>query len=162
MNPCPCGYLSDPKHTCTCSVKSLEKYRSKLSGPLLDRIDLHIEVPAVAYEDLAHKVDLQSSNSTKNMRERIEKARHIQVERYKEIPCHTNSDLSGIYLETFCGMGSAEQDFLKKAMESLSLSARAYTRILRIARTIADLGDAQNIEVSHLAEAIQCRVLDRK
>lgn len=162
MNPCPCGYLSDPKHTCTCSAKSLEKYRSKLSGPLLDRIDLHIEVPAVAYEDLAHKVDLQSSNSTKNMRERIEKARHIQVERYKEIPFYTNSDLSGIYLETFCGMGKAEQEFLKKAMESLSLSARAYTRILRIARTIADLGDTQNIEVPHLAEAIQCRVLDRK
>lgn len=158
MNPCPCGYYGDPKRACTCSSFALARYQSKLSGPLLDRIDLHIEVPAVPYEDFRGEIPARNS---KDIRHAVELARQIQQVRYKDLPYKTNADLSGASLEKFCALGNNEHEFLGKTVENLSLSARSFTRILRIARTIADLEGAENITKKHLAEAVQCRVLDR-
>lgn len=157
MNPCPCGYLTDERHPCTCSPSAVQRYASRLSGPLLDRIDLQVEVPAVDYSDLKKGRGADSAA----MREHIEKAREIQAERFRGLPVMTNSELSGSSLEKFCSLGEAEHNFLEKAVRSLGLSARAYTRILRIARTIADLAGDENISASHLAEAINYRSMDR-
>ena len=160
MNPCPCGYATDPRHTCTCSPMQVRRYRARLSGPLLDRIDLHINVPAVPYEDLQAG---PSPVDSAGMRGRVLAARAIQQERYRDAPyCRTNADLAGGLLERYCRLGGQEQAFLREAVQRLALSARAYTRILRISRTIADLSGAEHIAVSHLAEAIGCRVLDRE
>ncbi|MEZ0574553.1 YifB family Mg chelatase-like AAA ATPase [Halodesulfovibrio aestuarii] len=158
MNPCPCGYLTDDRHSCTCNSRQVANYRSKLSGPLLDRIDLHVEVPAVKYDDL----QTNSGISSQEMRSRIEAARKIQEERYKGTPLKTNADLSGRWLEKFTSITETENAFLRNAVESLGLSARAYTRVLRISRTIADLEGAKDIAVTHIAEAINCRTLDRE
>ncbi len=158
MNPCPCGYYGDKKHECTCSQQQLSRYQAKLSGPLLDRIDLHIEVPAVAYEDFHAEFKGRDSQS---MRNRVENARKIQEERYKGTNCHTNSELNGAMLEKYCKLEKKEQEFLGKAVDRLALSARSFTRILRVARTVADLEQSEKITVAHLALAISCRVLDR-
>jgi magnesium chelatase family protein len=159
MNPCPCGYYSDPRHTCSCSPQQIERYRARLSGPLLDRIDLHIEVPAVPFEDLRSR---RPGADSASMRERIRSARAAQDDRYARTPCSGNAELSGSLLETHCRLGREEREFLREAMRNLALSARAYTRILRISRTIADLEQAAELNVSHLAEAINCRILDRE
>lgn len=160
MNPCPCGYATDTRHTCVCTPLQVQRYRSRISGPLLDRIDLHIHVPAVPYEDLQRASPATDSAS---MRARVLEARKRQSERYANLPhCRTNADLSGRFLEQFCRIGPDERRFLQVAVERLGLSARAYTRILRICRTIADLAGAETITVSHLAEAIHCRILDRE
>ena len=160
MNPCPCGYATDPRHTCVCSPLQIRRYRSRLSGPLLDRIDLHVNVPAVPYEDLQAGA---SPVTSARMRERVLAARAVQRERYADTPrCRTNADLSGGLLETHCRLGTEERDFLREAVRRLALSARAYTRILRISRTIADLAGAESLGIPHLAEAIGCRVLDRE
>ncbi|OBQ52639.1 YifB family Mg chelatase-like AAA ATPase [Halodesulfovibrio spirochaetisodalis] len=158
MNPCPCGFLTDDKHPCTCNNRQVVNYRSKLSGPLLDRIDLHVEVPAVKYDDL----QATDGISSQAMRSRIEAARAIQEARYEGTPLKTNADLSGRWLETFATISDAEHTFLRSAVETLGLSARAYTRVLRIARTIADLAGVPDIGVAHIAEAINCRTLDRE
>ena len=158
MNPCPCGYLTDPVKACTCTQAEVQRYRSRLSGPLLDRIDLHVEVPAVNYEDLQKKA---SGKSSASMRAEVEKARAIQEARYAKTACKSNAELSGKMLEKYCELDKAGKDFLKRAVESLHLSARAYTRILRIARTIADLGSKDSIGTEHIAEAVNCRALDR-
>ncbi len=158
MNPCPCGYATDPKHTCICSDVNKQRYRSKLSGPLLDRIDLHIEVPAVPYKDLSSKA---SGLSSEQMRAHILKARKIQEQRYKDLPYSSNAELSGTHLELFCALEKEEQEFLGTVVEKFALSARAYTRILKIARTIADLSDSKSITKNHLAEAVNYRALDR-
>lgn len=158
MNPCPCGYLTDPVKACTCSAAEVQRYRSRLSGPLLDRIDLHVEVPAVNYEDLQAKAAGKSSAA---MRAEVERARQIQDERYANTPCKCNAELSGRMLEKYCSLDNAGQSFLKQAVHSLHLSARAYTRILRIARTIADLAGDVSLGVTHIAEAVNCRALDR-
>ena len=219
MNPCPCGYLNDAAHTCSCTGNQVQNYRARLSGPLLDRIDLHIEVPAVPYKELRTPLPGMSS---KEMRERIIKVRNIQAARYqnsfaqlaknKEVAntlapnksiqqaagegaafggaegfgnaasgfaspgasaprttkpngyeplSMTNADLSGKYLAEFCALGQAEHDFLEQAANALGLSARSCTRILRISRTIADLAGEEMIGVEHLAEATNCRFLDR-
>ncbi len=158
MNPCPCGYATDPKHECTCSPQVRQKYRNKLSGPLLDRIDLHIEVPAVPYKDLRSE---SQGFSSEQMRENIVQARKIQEERYKDIPCNSNAELSGKYLDIYCKLGKEEHDFLGAVVDKFALSARSYTRILRIARTIADLNKDLNITTLHLAEAVNYRSLDR-
>ncbi len=158
MNPCPCGYATDPKHTCICSEHNKQRYRAKLSGPLLDRIDLHIEVPSVAYKDLSAKA---SGKSSEEMREHIMKARKIQEKRYRDLPYSSNSDLSGTHLDLFCALDKEEQEFLGAVVEKFALSARSYTRILRIARTIADLADSEHITSTHLAEAVNYRALDR-
>lgn len=159
MNPCPCGYLSDETHTCSCSPLAVQRYRGKISGPLLDRIDLHVDVPAVPYDDLK-KTRSEVDSST--MRERILSAREIQAQRFEGRHFSLNAELDGAALEEFCALGEAEHGFLKQAVESLGLSARAYTRILRIARTVADLAGAEGMGVEHLAEAINYRSMDRE
>ncbi|QJB55975.1 YifB family Mg chelatase-like AAA ATPase [Pseudodesulfovibrio sp. zrk46] len=159
MNPCPCGYLTDDAHPCECSPLAVQRYRGKISGPLLDRIDLQVDVPAVPYEDLKKaKSDVDSAS----MRERIGAARAVQKERYADMPILTNSQLEGAALEQYCNVGEAEHEFLKQAVDSLGLSARAYTRVLRIARTIADLEGSADIDAGHLAEAINYRSMDRQ
>ena len=166
MNPCPCGFLTDSRKQCTCMAKDIQRYRAKLSGPLLDRIDLHIEVPAVPYEDLSasHKAE-----SSEKMAKRITATRNMQAERYAAFSgtshgayCRTNADLAGDMFETFCKLDADGAKFMRQAMETLALSARAYTRILRIARTIADMEQEAGIQMPHLAEAINCRFLDRQ
>lgn len=173
MNPCPCGYATDPERACVCSGAEIRRYRARLSGPLLDRIDLHVAVPAVPFDDLRAAGPAVSSAA---MRERVLAAREVQRRRYAGEDsenggnachvCRTNAELSGALLEEHCRLGEAENAFLREAMRRLRLSARAYTRILRVSRTIADLdaagGMPGQIEVRHLAEAISCRVLDRE
>jgi len=159
MNPCPCGYLTDEMHPCTCTPQQVQRYRSRLSGPLLDRIDLQVEVPAVPYKDLKER---SGGIDSATMRSRIEAARQIQAERFAGLTLTTNSELSGATLEKACALSQSEQAFLEHAVHKLGLSARAYTRILRIARTIADLDGAETIATGHLAEAINYRFLDRE
>lgn len=158
MNPCPCGYYTDPNRACTCSHANVRRYRSRLSGPLLDRIDLHVEVPAVPHEDLQGGF---AGRSSADMRATVCAARNLQTARYQGTPFRSNADLSGKALDAYCKLSPEGQSFLKNVVESLNISARAYTRILRIARTIADLEAAPNISTAHLAEAVNCRALDR-
>ena len=156
MNPCPCGYLADPRRTCTCSPAAIRRYRARVSGPLLDRIDIHIEVPALAYDDLANK---QGGEDSAQIRQRVNAARQRQLDRFAgELFC--NAQMSTRHIRRHCVLDAAGQALLEKAMARLGLSARAYDRILKVARTIADLADAP-IQSQHLAEAIQYRALDR-
>ncbi len=159
MNPCPCGYLGDPQHVCSCSAVQVQRYRSRLSGPLLDRIDLHVEVPAVPYRDLKRGAGQVGSAA---MRERIDAARAVQRARYAGLHFSSNSELSGKWLERFCPVTEAEHAFLEKAVQRLGMSARAFTRVLRIARTIADMAGEDAMTVQHLAEALNYRGLDRQ
>ncbi|WP_316898043.1 YifB family Mg chelatase-like AAA ATPase [Pseudodesulfovibrio indicus] len=159
MNPCPCGYLSDATHPCTCSPLAVQRYRGRISGPLLDRIDLHVDVPAVPYEDLRQA---RSEIDSASMRGRILQARKVQAERFAGRHFSLNAELDGSALEEFCSLGRDEHDFLRRAVEKLGLSARAYTRVLRISRTIADLAGAGTIGPDHLAEAINYRSMDRE
>jgi magnesium chelatase family protein len=159
MNPCPCGHLTDEHRACTCTPLQVQRYRSKLSGPLLDRIDLHVDVPAVPYK---HLKEAESGYSSEYMRDRILTARERQSARYAGQPLLCNCDLSGRSLEQHCALGQAEHGFLEQAVKTLALSARAYTRILRISRTIADLEGADVLTTTHLAEAINYRTLDRQ
>lgn len=158
MNPCPCGYLTDDRHECTCQPLAIARYRSRISGPLMDRIDLQVEVPAVPYDDLKAP---RGGRDSATMRAGILKVRALQAERYKGQRIRLNSELTGAALECWCAVGEAEQRFLAQAVHRLGLSARAYTRVLRIARTIADMEDAQAIGIGHLAEAINFRTMDR-
>ncbi len=156
MNPCPCGYLADARHTCTCSPAAIRRYRARVSGPLLDRIDIHIEVPALAYDDLANK---QGGEDSAHILQRVNTARQRQLDRFAgELFC--NAQMSTRHIRRHCSLDDAGQALLEKAMARLGLSARAYDRILKVARTIADLADAP-IRPQHLAEAIQYRALDR-
>jgi magnesium chelatase family protein len=159
MNPCPCGYLGDEKHHCSCTPIQIQRYRSRLSGPLLDRIDLHVEVPAVPYRDLKQE---QGSISSAVMRERIDTARRVQRERYAGLHFSSNSELSGKWLERFCRLTASEHAFLEGAVQRLGMSARAFVRVLRISRTIADLAGDTELSTTHLAEAINYRGLDRQ
>jgi magnesium chelatase family protein len=158
MNPCPCGYLTDDRHVCSCQPLAIHRYRSRISGPLMDRIDLQVEVPAVPYEDLKAP---RGGRSSADMRAGILRVREIQAARYRGERIRTNADLGGALLERWCAVGEAEQKFLEQAVRRLGLSARAYTRVLRIARTIADLEGAERLEIGHLAEAINFRTMDR-
>ncbi len=160
MNPCKCGYYGDSTRECTCTQAQVRQYLSRISGPLLDRIDLHVEVPAVKYQDLAQKTHGESSAQ---IRERVENARKIQQERFAGFDgIYSNSQMTPSMTEQFCRLGENEAAILKAAFENLGLSARAHNRILKVARTIADLAGSDNIQVVHLAEAIQYRSLDRK
>lgn len=159
MNPCCCGYLGDSTHECTCNQSQIDKYLGKISGPLLNRIDIQVEVSPVKYEDLKNTNEEESSAEIKK---RIINARNIQKERYKEIGIITNSELSGRYISKYCKTNSESESLLKSAFETLGLSARAYNKILKVARTIADLEGCENIKTIHVAEAIQYRNLDRK
>lgn len=159
MNPCPCGFLGDPKRECTCSLLQIQRYRSKVSGPLLDRMDLHLEVPAVPYKDLSSQ---SGGISSEEIMQRVVRAREIQTRRFKRTRNHTNAGMSSKQIRQSCRIDDASSLLLEKAMERFGLSARAHARILKIARTIADLGGAADIKSAHVAEAIQYRTLDRK
>ncbi len=159
MNPCPCGYFGDKIRQCNCSMGQIQRYRSKISGPLLDRIDLHVEVSSVSYKELS---DEQNTPSSKQVLERVLKAREIQKERFKNLKIKTNSEMDSAHIKKFCVLDRQGKTLIRDAVENLGISARAYTRILKIARTIADLDGKDNITVDHVAEAIQFRVLDRK
>ena len=159
MNPCPCGFYNHPEKECVCAPGIVQKYLNKISGPLLDRIDLHIEVTPVPFSELNKE---QQSETSKDIRERVIKARQIQTERYKGTEgVYCNAQMRTKDLRTYCVLDEASNALLKTAMERLGLSARAYDRILKVARTIADLDSAQNIQTNHIAEAIQYRSLDR-
>nr|WP_320049437.1 YifB family Mg chelatase-like AAA ATPase [uncultured Desulfuromonas sp.] len=158
MNPCPCGYLGDSHHACHCTPQQLQRYRMRLSGPLLDRIDLHIEVPRVHHQDL---VDNQSGESSETIRRRVELARQVQRERFHKHQLYINAQMQSRHIRTFCALQSEGEQLLAQVTQRLGLSARSYGRILKVARTIADLSGEQNILQPHLAEAIQYRSLDR-
>ncbi|MBE7023446.1 MAG: YifB family Mg chelatase-like AAA ATPase [Clostridia bacterium] len=159
MNPCPCGYYGDKNKECNCSQTQILKYMRKISGPLLDRIDMHIEVPSVDFEELEAKTRGESSASIKK---RVDEARRIQTERYSGSSVYSNSRLTPELMQKYCALGQEAGALLKQAFESLGLSARAHNRILKVARTIADLSGSENIEMEHIAEAIQYRALDKK
>lgn len=159
MNPCRCGYYGDGSGRCKCTQTQMQQYLAKISGPLLDRIDLHIEVSPVKYSDLEATKPSESSFKIKN---RVDRARKIQTERYRNYNIFSNSQLTPSLIQKYCTLGDAEKKIMKSAFESLGLSARAHNRILKVARTIADLDNSQDIKVNHLAEAIQYRNLDRK
>ena len=155
MNPCPCGYLGDTQKRCTCSEYQIERYRSRLSGPLLDRIDIQIEVPRLSSEELLNKnFECESSSQ---IRARVVKARNIQTARYRGYPLLTNSELSADLIKKFCKLDEACENLLKTAIMRFNLSGRAYDRILKLARTIADLENAQEIDSAHIAQALQYR-----
>lgn len=159
MNPCPCGYLGDERHACVCADGDVRRYRSRLSGPLLDRIDLQVEVPAVPYKELRAEASPVTSTV---MRDRVLAARETQAARYAGLPFSVNGRLSGKWLSKFCAVSQEGHAFLDGAVRRLGLSARAHTRILRIARTIADLDGDAELRVEHLAEAVNLRNLDRQ
>ena len=159
MNPCECGYYGSDLKKCTCNMKSIKRYVGKISGPILDRIDLHIEVKPVEYEKLAMSSKPETSNQ---IRERVNKARRIQLERYKELGIISNSELDSNLLHEFCKLDQKSREIMEKAFGRFGLSARAHDKILKIARTIADLDDSKNIQYKHIAEAIQYRALDTK
>ena len=155
---CPCGYYSDPKHACRCSYGHIHRYRSKISGPLLDRIDIHMEVPAVPYKDLRKEGDAESSEA---IRKRVTAARAIQAQRFARTKIHANAQMGSRHIKKYCKIDDDSAALLESAIDKLGLSARAYNRILKIARTIADLEGLPDIQSSHIAEAIQYRTLDR-
>ncbi|MFQ6615019.1 MAG: YifB family Mg chelatase-like AAA ATPase [Fidelibacterota bacterium] len=160
MNPCPCGYATDPRNDCTCTAPMIQKYMSRISGPLLDRIDIHIEVPAVPFTLLAEKSPGEPSAV---IRERVQQTRRRQHRRFEKEPnCFANSQMEANQLRAYCALDSTAADLLKTAMERLGLSARAYDRILKVSRTIADLSGAEKITSDNIAEAIQYRSLDRQ
>ena len=159
MNPCPCGFYNHPEKECTCAAGAVQKYLNKISGPLLDRIDLHVEVTPVTFSELSGTKSGEGSNV---IRERVIRARSIQAERYREQPgVYCNAQISSRMLKEVCVIRPAGENLLKTAMQKLNLSARAYDRILKVSRTIADLAESDIIQSEHLAEAIQYRSLDR-
>ena len=159
MNPCPCGYKGTEDKKCICTDVQISKYMSKISGPLLDRIDIHIEVSKVKYDKLNKVSTEESSLDIKN---RVDKARKIQEERYKDYKIFSNSELTPKLIDKFCILDLESKKIMEKAFEKLGLSARAYGKILKVSRTIADLEGSENIKKEHVSEAIQYRTLDRK
>ncbi len=159
MNPCPCGYYGDKNRECSCSRTQIMKYMSKISGPLLDRIDMHIEVPSVNYDDLEN---MEKGESSAGIKARVDEARKLQNKRFAGSNVHSNSQLTPEQMQTYCALSEGANQLLKQAFESMGLSARAHNRILKVARTIADLAGSENIETEHIAEAIQYRALDKK
>jgi magnesium chelatase family protein len=159
MNPCPCGYYNHPDKECTCKPGMVQQYLSRISGPLMDRIDLHVEVVPVAYKDLSSK---SSGEPSAVVRKRVIQARKIQEERYADHPSiHANAQMTTQLIQKYCRLDESCRNILKNAMNRLGLSARAYDRILKVSRTIADLDSSENIQPGHLAEAINYRSLDR-
>jgi len=158
MNPCPCGYLGDSRHQCTCTPGQIHRYRHRVSGPLLDRIDIHIEVPAVPYKELSTE---SSGEKSASIRERVIKARDVQLERFKNDRIYSNGQMKTRHTKKYCKFKPEAQSLLENAMQKLGLSARAYTRTLKLSRTIADLDSSESIQSHHVSEAIQYRTLDR-
>jgi magnesium chelatase family protein len=159
MNPCPCGNFGNPNQECTCLPQQVQKYVSRISGPLLDRIDIHIQVQAVKYKELASKTEAEPSAK---IRERVIKARQLQLDRFKDRKdLFCNADMQSKEIREFCEVDSASEELMKMAITKLGLSARAYDRILKVSRTIADLSGEEKISSAHISEAIQYRSLDR-
>jgi magnesium chelatase family protein len=155
MNPCPCGYLGDQGHECTCTLPQIQRYNSQISGPLLDRIDIHVEVPAVPFKDIKSTAPSKESCT---IREKVARARDIQSKRFNGLsPGYTNSRMEPRDLDKHCRLDDTSQNLLEKAANQLSLSARACHRVIKISRTIADLAGQENIGSQHVAEAIQYR-----
>lgn len=159
MNPCPCGYYNHPEKECVCGSGQVQRYLNKVSGPLLDRIDLHVEVTPVSFDQMTQD---RKAESSQDIRERVIKAREIQQVRFKDQGIHSNAMMGSQMVKEVCQINDAGKVLLKKAMERLGLSARAYDRILKVSRTIADLAASEDIRIEHLAEAIQYRSLDRE
>ena len=160
MNPCPCGYFNHPEKECVCGPGVVQRYLNKISGPLLDRIDLHVEVVPVSFTELT---DAKPTEKSENVRKRVMEARNLQEARFKSIEgLHANAQMGGKEVQEICIISDAGRSLLKKAMEKLNLSARAYDRILKVSRTIADLDQSEEIKIEHLAEAIHYRSLDRE
>jgi magnesium chelatase family protein len=161
MNPCPCGFYNHPEKECTCLPGVVPKYLNKVSGPLLDRIDLHVEVTPVPFQELSNP--LHKSESSETIRTRVIKARTLQIERFKNDPgIYANAQMSSKQVREVCTLSSVGESLLKHSMEKLHLSARAYDRILKVSRTIADLSGSAEVKPEYLAEAIQYRCLDRE
>ena len=158
MNPCPCGFYTDPQHECTCAPAAIQRYRSRISGPLLDRIDIHIEVPAVKYKDLTERSTGEPSDA---IRARVNAARALQLERFTGLTIYCNAQMGTREQRRYCEVEPSAEKLLEVAINRLGLSARAYTRILKVARTVADLDRSPTIRASHVSEAIQYRSLDR-
>ena len=159
MNPCPCGYFGDQAHECNCTPVQIQKYMSKISGPLMDRIDIHIEVPAVRFKDLAAEPSGEKSDGIRN---RVNDARTIQLKRFAgEEKMFCNAHMESRDIQKYCHIDDQSKGLLKMAITKLGLSARAYDRIVKVARTIADLECSPEIQPSHISEAIQYRSLDR-
>ena len=160
LNPCPCGYFGDPLRDCSCSPRQVEQYRQKISGPLLDRIDLHVEVPLIDFRQLSSREPTENSAA---VRARVEKCRAWQEDRFKDIAgVRVNSDMKPRQVRQYCELDRESMNLMEQAMEQLNFSARAYDRILKVARTVADLDDSEGLRTTHLLEAIQYRSLDRK
>lgn len=160
MNPCPCGYFTDPQRECRCTPNQIQKYRNKISGPLLDRIDIHVEVPTIGFEELS---SLEPGEPSADIRERVVEARRRQQSRFAEHPkVHCNADMGSKELQKHCNLRDEARDLLKMAITELNFSARAYDRILKVSRTIADLADSAEVTTDHVSEAIQYRTLDRQ
>jgi len=158
MNPCPCGYFTDPRKACRCNTTKIQNYMNKISGPLLDRIDIHIELPSIKYRELA---DTKEAEPSAVIKQRIEKARAIQRERFKADRIFYNAQMNTKLIKKYCVLGDEAKELLKMAMTELGLSARAYDKILKVSRTIADLAESEGIRPEHLSEAIQYRSLDK-
>ncbi|GIW42542.1 MAG: ATP-dependent protease [Candidatus Binatia bacterium] len=159
MNPCPCGHYGDPHHECRCLLPDVQRYRNRISGPLLDRIDIHLEVPPLRFRDLAESADGESSEA---IRRRVERARATQLVRFRSTGIFSNAQMADDAIGRHCRLDAPSRNLLEKAVEALGLSARAYSRILKVARTIADLEGSEHLRPAHVAEAIQYRSLDRR
>lgn len=159
-NPCPCGYLGHPKKNCRCSTHQVEKYRARLSGPLLDRIDIHVEVPPLPYEDF--RKSSAHNETSRVIKERVRRVRKIQQERFTGLSIHLNSQMTTKLIEKYCRLDSAGERIFKNAMERFHLSARAASRVLKVSRTIADLENCENIKQEHVLEAVQYRGVERE
>ena len=158
MNPCPCGYFGDKNRNCKCTKEQIQKYKNRVSGPLLDRIDIHIEVPNVKFENFSHSKE----ESSEEIKFRIDKARKSQKERYLEYGIYTNSDLTIKMTEQFCELKSSCKNILEKYFSKNNLSARSYSKILKVSRTIADLDNSENIDDKHILEALRYRLFDKR
>ena len=156
QNPCPCGYLGDPTHNCRCLPAQIARYQKKISGPLLDRIDIHLDVPAVKVEKLT-EIEGMKSESSKTIRTRVQQARDRQTQRFKNTSISSNAEMTNKMIKAFCPLSSECLDLLKTAIDKLQLSGRAYHRLIKISRTIADLEAADEIQAKHIAEALQYR-----
>ncbi len=158
MNPCPCGYLTDPAHECICTPQQIKNYQGKISGPLMDRLDIFVEIPSTSYDELQTKPKGETSHAIKK---RVDAARERQNQRYQDLDIFYNAQLTPKLMETFCHLGPAEENLMEKVYTKMKLSARGFHRILKLARTIADLDTSETIQIAHLSEAIQYRGMTR-